>query len=59
MDLKSTSENLQTAWNGENFEVEEMYPAYNAIATLQDEKDALRSIHFALSAEKIQQRIIC
>ena len=57
MDLKSTSENLQTAWNGENFEVEEMYPAYNAIATLQDEKDALRSIHFALSAEKIHREL--
>ncbi|MGB9695128.1 MAG: rubrerythrin family protein [Caldisericaceae bacterium] len=54
-DLKSTSENLQSAWNGENFEVEEMYPAYNAIASLQDENSAMRSIGFALAAEKIHR----
>lgn len=57
MDLKSTPENLQTAWGGENYEIEEMYPAFNAIATLQDEKDAIRSIHFALSAEKIHREL--
>jgi len=38
MELHKTSENLQSAWDGENFEIEEMYPAYNAIATLQNEK---------------------
>jgi rubrerythrin len=54
-DLKSTSENLQSAWNGENFEVEEMYPAYNAVATLQEENAATRSIGFALAAEKIHR----
>lgn len=54
-DLKSTSENLQSAWNGENFEVEEMYPAYNAIATLQQENGGIRSIGFALAAEKIHR----
>jgi Rubrerythrin len=52
MELKNTSENLQSAWGGENFEVEEMYPAYNAIASLQDEKDAIRSIHFAFQQKK-------
>jgi len=56
-DLKSTGENLQTGWNGENYEIEEMYPAFNAIASLQDEKDAMRSIYFALSAEKIHREL--
>jgi len=48
-----TKENLQTAINGENFEVEEMYPAYNAIAELQNESRAKRSIRYAIEAEKI------
>jgi rubrerythrin len=56
-DLKSTSENLQASWNGENFEVEEMYPAYNAVATLQEEAVGVRSIGFALAAEKIHRSI--
>ena len=48
-----TSENLQAAIDGETFEVEEMYPAYDAVAEVQVEKGALRSIHYALEAEKI------
>jgi len=52
-DVGTTEENLQEAMNGENFEVEEMYPAYDAVAKLQDEKAAIRSIHFAIEAEKI------
>ena len=51
--IGNTVENLQTGINGENFEVEEMYPAYDAIAKLQGEKGAERAIHFALEAEKI------
>ena len=51
--LGSTVENLQSAIDGENFEVEEMYPAYDAVAKLQGEKDAIRSIHYAIEAEKI------
>ncbi len=51
--LKNTSGNLQTAIDGENFEVDEMYPAYDAIAKLQDEKGAQQSIHYAVEAEKI------
>lgn len=49
----NTEENLQAAIDGENFEVEEMYPAYDAVAKLQDEKGAIRSVHFAIEAEKI------
>lgn len=46
-------ENLDAAIVGENFEVEEMYPAYDAVAKLQGEKSAIRSIHYAIEAEKI------
>jgi len=52
-DLGSSGDNLNAAIEGETFEVEEMYPAYNAIAELQDEKRAKLSIHYALEAEKI------
>ncbi len=51
--IGNTIENLQAGIDGENFEVEEMYPAYDAIAKLQGEKGAERAIHFALEAEKI------
>ena len=55
--LHSTEENLTDARNGENFEIEEMYPAYDAIATLQGEQDAIRSIRFAEEAEKIHRKL--
>ena len=45
--------NLQEAINGETYEVEEMYPAYNKVAELQGESGAVRSTHYALEAEKI------
>lgn len=51
--IGKTEDNLQTGIEGETFEVEEMYPAYDAIAKLQDEKGAEKSIYFALEAEKI------
>jgi len=52
-DIGSTSENLQTAFNGETFEIQEMYPVYNETAKFQDEDGAVRSTHYALEAEKI------
>jgi len=55
--IKRTEENLQTAIDGETFEVEEMYPAYDAVAKLQDEKGAQQSIHFAFEAEKIHSAL--
>lgn len=51
--LGDSIENLDSAIGGENFEVEEMYPAYDAVAKLQGEKAAIRSIHYAIEAEKI------
>ncbi len=55
--IGNTSENLQTGINGENFEINEMYPAYNAIAELQNEKGAKLSIHYAIEAERIHEQL--
>jgi rubrerythrin len=57
-EIGGTAENLQAAIDGENFEVEEMYPAYDAVAKLQGEKEAIRSIHFAIEAEKIHAAMV-
>ncbi|MCS7114368.1 MAG: rubrerythrin family protein [Nitrososphaerota archaeon] len=51
--IRGSAENLQVAIDGENHEVEEMYPAYGAVAKLQEEKGALRVMEWALQAEKI------
>ena len=55
--IKKTVDNLQSGIDGENFEIVEMYPAYDAIAKLQEEKGAQRSIHYAIEAEKIHEEI--
>lgn len=52
-DLGVSLENLGSAIGGENFEVEEMYPAYDVVARLQEEKGAIRSIKLAFEAEKV------
>ena len=49
----STAENLAGAIEGETFEVNEMYPVYIAAAKLQEERGAVTSCRYALSAEKI------
>jgi rubrerythrin len=51
--LDQTAENLQAAIGGETYEVEEMYPAFEAVAELQQEKNAVRSDKWALEAEKV------
>jgi rubrerythrin len=55
--IADTTDNLQTAINGETFEVEEMYPAYRAVAELQEEKGAVRSTTWALEAEKVHAEL--
>jgi len=50
--IKKTLDNIKAGLDGENFEIDEMYPAYEAIARLQEEKGALRSMHWAAEAEK-------
>ncbi|MGA9348804.1 MAG: rubrerythrin family protein [Anaerolineae bacterium] len=51
--LGPTAENLEVAIEGEEFEVNEMYPVYKAAADLQEEKGALRSFDWAWKAEQI------
>ena len=51
--LSKTADNLGVAIGGETYEVEEMYPAFLAVAELQEEKGAVRSNKWALEAEKI------
>ncbi len=52
-EIGSTSDNIQTCIDGETYEIDEMYPVFNATAKLQDEEGAVRSTHYALEAEKI------
>lgn len=51
--VKTTSENLQAGIDGESFEIDEMYPAYKAVAATQGEKQAETSIEWALASEKV------
>ena len=55
--LGTTSENLQGAINGEMFEVKEMYPAYIAVAEMQNEKTATSAMRFAVEAEKVHAKL--
>ncbi|MCM8827359.1 MAG: rubrerythrin family protein [Candidatus Omnitrophica bacterium] len=55
--IKNTLENLDTAIQGETFEVDEMYPVYNSDAQLQGEKEAEKSTRYALEAEKIHAKM--
>jgi len=50
--IGDTAANLGKAIGGENYEVTEMYPAFNAVAKLEKEKGAMLTIHYALEAEK-------
>lgn len=55
--INASPQNLRIAIDGETWEVEEMYPAYLAVAQLQQEKGAQRSMGYALEAEKIHAAI--
>jgi NADPH-dependent 2,4-dienoyl-CoA reductase/sulfur reductase-like enzyme/rubrerythrin len=50
-----TAENLAAAAGGEGFEIEEMYPAYIAVAIDQDEPEAQESFNHALQTEKVHR----
>ena len=52
-EIGDTVANLESAINGENFEVDEMYAAYLEVAELQNERGAQRSMRYAAEAEKI------
>jgi rubrerythrin len=55
--IHSTADNLKSAFDGESFEIEEMYPAYQEIAAAQESAQAKRSIRYALKAERDHQRM--
>ncbi len=50
--LGPTSQNLGIAIEGEEFEIEEMYPVYKNAADFQGERSASRSLAWAWEAEK-------
>jgi len=51
--LGDIPQNIQAAMDGENFEIDEMYPVYHHTAEFQGEKDAVRTTRYAMEAEKI------
>jgi rubrerythrin len=51
--IGDTIQNLKTGIDGETFEITEMYPVYNEDAKFQGEKEAEKTTHYALEAEKI------
>jgi len=55
--IKMTKDNLQSAIDGETYEANEMYPAFNAVAEMQGEKAAALTTHWALEAEKIHAQM--
>jgi len=51
--ISNSCDNTQVCIDGENYEIDEMYPAFNAIAKLQGEIEAERTTSAAWEAEKI------
>ena len=56
-EVKSTSENLQGAMGGENYEHVTMYPEFIAIAQSEGNEDAEFSFHCANEAEKFHEKM--
>ena len=50
--ITNTVDHLKTAMGGENYEVDEMYDAFMAVANHQEEKSAARTHRLAFEAEK-------
>lgn len=55
--VNATVKNLDAAFGGETFEVDEMYPAYVAVAQKQGEKAAEVSMDRAFQAEQVHARL--
>lgn len=53
----ATEENLAAAADGEGFEIDEMYPAYVAVAIDQGEPEAQESFNHALQTEKVHREL--
>jgi rubrerythrin len=57
VEVKGTLENLRTALAGEQYEVETMYPDFIQEAQAQSNTSAVRSMQYALEAEKTHIRL--
>lgn len=57
VDVKTTLENLKMARDGENYEIDSMYPAFIEEATKQNNRSAVRTFQWALEAEKTHARL--
>jgi len=57
VEVKSTLENLKTALNGEQYEIDTMYPDFLAEATERKNTAAIRTFTGALEAEKTHARL--
>ncbi len=55
--IGKTADNLGAALGGENYEVEEMYPAFIAVSEMQEEKAATRYNTWAMAAEKVHAKM--
>ena len=55
--INGTTDNLGVAIGGETYEVDEMYPAFLAVAQLQGEKRAQISMNYALETEKVHAKM--
>src|SRR3972149_4758372 len=55
--VKTTGENLDAAIGGEDYEITEMYPAFKAVAELENEKAAITSINQAFETEKVHLKM--
>jgi len=57
VEVKSTLENLKAALNGEQYEIDTMYPGFLEEATGHKNTAAIRTFHGALEAEKTHARL--
>jgi rubrerythrin len=56
--VKSTKENLEAALKGESYERDTMYPEFIRLAKEAGEKDAVRTLNFALQAETEHAKLL-
>jgi rubrerythrin len=57
VEVKTTLQNLKAALEGEQYEIDTMYPGFLAEATEHENKPAIRSFTGALEAEKTHARL--
>jgi len=57
VEVHSTLENLKAALNGEQYEIDTMYPGFIAEAEEQKNSAAIRTFHGAMEAEKTHARL--